>query len=489
MAQWRMWILGAAFVLAVGATAIGSENEPFEQFVEALASIREPIRWAAGSAAFGMRFTIAGYLKIGAFEVLELLEGAIDPETGEERVPWRHSSWQPWTGPGVRSTVSDLDFSNDAWDGIMETVNELIEPGTSISGLRESWALLGDMLRLASDAAHRAAYSDVDPEDMRDSLLTAYALLQLSHEYVRSMSELLGLEISVEPGESIQAAIDQAIPGTRISIIAGTYRETLEITKSITLTGGGWLDYVDAEQSYDSSVEPVASQAAILVHSEEPIDVTIDGLAIRHTELGVSVGGEARLALQNVNIRDAVTGIHVADRAKLTLEDCWFDENGVVLIAEGESLVQLDDCRIDGSTDPVASIVIRESALVAMEQTWIQRGEGSGILVSGTGSLTFANGFLSGNRGDGIVLADQASLHLTDTFFYSNGGLAVRALSDACPSSETLPYGAFTGTITGFGNSIGERASALHEEQVTCPEELEALLEAFAEDEIDSDGD
>jgi len=45
--------------------------------------------------------------------------------------------------------------------------------------------------------------------------------------------------INVAPGDSIQAAVDSAQPGDTIRLAAGTFRESVEITKSITIIGAG----------------------------------------------------------------------------------------------------------------------------------------------------------------------------------------------------------------------------------------------------------
>lgn len=48
-----------------------------------------------------------------------------------------------------------------------------------------------------------------------------------------------GATITVSPGESIQAAIDAASPWDTIEVQSGTYRESVNVTKSLTLKGIG----------------------------------------------------------------------------------------------------------------------------------------------------------------------------------------------------------------------------------------------------------
>ena len=51
--------------------------------------------------------------------------------------------------------------------------------------------------------------------------------------------QLIRNTIVVRPGDSIQAAIDRAKPGTRIYVLAGTYRELSDPTNALTITKNG----------------------------------------------------------------------------------------------------------------------------------------------------------------------------------------------------------------------------------------------------------
>src|SRR3954471_22805157 len=57
--------------------------------------------------------------------------------------------------------------------------------------------------------------------------------------FVLPSAAAYGATISVAPGHSIQAAVNAAHPGDTIQVAAGTYHESVEVTKSLNFVGAG----------------------------------------------------------------------------------------------------------------------------------------------------------------------------------------------------------------------------------------------------------
>jgi nitrous oxidase accessory protein len=72
--------------------------------------------------------------------------------------------------------------------------------------------------------------------------------------------------ITVNPGESIQAAIEKASPGDIIEVKSGTYKEGIEVTKTLTIVGidsGEGMPAIETEGLIDSAVYLVADRCQL----------------------------------------------------------------------------------------------------------------------------------------------------------------------------------------------------------------------------------
>jgi parallel beta-helix repeat protein len=82
--------------------------------------------------------------------------------------------------------------------------------------------------------------------------------------------------INVTPGQSIQAAVDAAQPGDTVHVAAGTYRESIEVTKSINIVGAGQRATILVPPS-----SPPTTQSTFCFDPSSPTE--FDGMCIHGT--------------------------------------------------------------------------------------------------------------------------------------------------------------------------------------------------------------
>ena len=57
--------------------------------------------------------------------------------------------------------------------------------------------------------------------------------------FFSSVTKVFAAAVTVSPGQSIQNAVNSAANGDIITVLPGTYNETVKVTKSVTIAGGG----------------------------------------------------------------------------------------------------------------------------------------------------------------------------------------------------------------------------------------------------------
>ena len=230
------------------------------------------------------------------------------------------------------------------------------------------------------------------------------------------------------PSLSIQALIDEAAPGTTVTIPSGTYRENLSISKSIVLVG-------ELDDSGGAKVIGTDDgEAAIEIRGD--VDVTLRNIAITRSKgTGVSTATSARVTLENIQATDCASGgLSVRDQSAVVATDCEFsesDRNGITITGDGQ--LEATDCLLEASAASGLAAVTR--GLVALTSCVIQNNGETGLEVGGESTLTFrlvtiadngsgeptgerifvtAGSALTSQNGSGIWIREDASILLED---------------------------------------------------------------------------
>jgi parallel beta-helix repeat protein len=248
--------------------------------------------------------------------------------------------------------------------------------------------------------------------------------------------------IWVEPGDSIQEAIDRVPEGGIVRLRPGHYAENLIINKSLTLVGAGREKTVikSAQEGY-----PV-----VWVESDSKIEVVLAGLKITEAygycaveepewicPYGLLVRGQAQVTLTNSQVSDNEGGLFVWDSAQVTLENSTVAENEWSLVVLHSAQVSLTNSTVSGNGSD--GLKVGDSARVTIE-----------------GSLIEDNGTREECRDDwicnGILVWDNAHVELRHTTIRNNTDWGIAALLRECGYG----YDDFEGTVLweGRGNEI-----------------------------------
>jgi hypothetical protein len=155
-----------------------------------------------------------------------------------------------------------------------------------------------------------------------------------------------GIEVRVEEGQSIQDAIDFAMPGTRIVIQPGTYVENLTLNKSIELVAA------------TSERGDVVIRGGIKVTSPREQDpslyeITVQGLSIEPGETPAYAG--VSISSHNVRLVECIIhgflfyGVFISYGNNVTLSHCTISHNQGVGVLARYGTLDISHCEIWGN--------------------------------------------------------------------------------------------------------------------------------------------
>ena len=232
------------------------------------------------------------------------------------------------------------------------------------------------------------------------------------------------VEVWVEAGESIQAAIDRAEPGTVILLtgqVGHPWRENLIIDKSITLRGQGDRSVIEGGTS-------AGLGAAILIESTERIVVELEGITVKGGDiLIVQISGSAKATLTNCIVSEPGdrfgTGIEIRDFAQASISDCTVSKS-------------------------FRGIVFGNSTLVTINNSLISQNEMSGIVLDGFAQVTITNSTIKDSV-YGIGLSDSTQATLVNNTISENERYSI-SLYQKREDIEGVDMSGFPDTFAGY---------------------------------------
>ncbi len=277
--------------------------------------------------------------------------------------------------------------------------------------------------------------------------------------------------ITVQPGESIQAAIDAAPEGAVICLVEGEWSENLTIGKDLTLRTEGPARAVIRGKERDQAVVGIntpGSGEAVRVKVE---NITILGARGVNQGFGILAESSSFLEIEGSTIAgNDAAGIWLSDTAQAMVTDCTIYGNHTGISFGHAAQAWIANCALSGNYD--------------------------GIMLWGSGQATITHCTVSENWGTGIWLGDDAQAKITDCTVSENGGTGIRFWASAQATiegnriSSNGHFGvalderpcldrsdAFTGYLIGKGNVIaGPSADDRRAEAAVCPDELAFLM-------------
>jgi len=304
--------------------------------------------------------------------------------------------------------------------------------------------------------------------------------------------------IFVQPGESIQAAIDRAPDGAVICLSEGTWKENIAIEKSLTLRGQG------AEKTVINGVKE-GYPVVWITSSDKATQTRIAGLTISEAKggctdtdkgicaYGMLIQGRAQVTISSCTISENGEGIDLWDSARAEVSDSIISRNeGIGIRVKGSSQADITSSTVSGN---LFGIGLEESAKARItrstifENTWVgiwlwesvqAEITGStisenhdGIQLRGSAQAKITASTISGNRWVGIMLWDETRAIIEENEIINNVGYGVALRQWPC----FFTFKVFSGHVSGRANTIpGPAEPDGNGKGAVCPSELNFLM-------------
>jgi len=250
-------------------------------------------------------------------------------------------------------------------------------------------------------------------------------------------------QVTVAPGESIQAAIDAVAEGGTVFVEAGEYEESLTIARSVKLVPA--LDDASDQDTRGVSIMGRLGDVLISIAGAEPIDVEISGITLQGGSQGIIAENDATVHLNDVMFVDLGTALSAYWGASADAEECIFSGNVSAVRAGASASCTLIRSVVEHCTTGDAGIGVQDA------------------ITAWCSDLTLIDCVIQDNEGNGVVLGggEESRLHMVNCDLIRNAYGLELVFGGCNPGDEdweapTSLYDKSHGTISGWGNRIPE---------------------------------
>jgi len=269
--------------------------------------------------------------------------------------------------------------------------------------------------------------------------------------------------ITVQPGESIQAAIDACPEGAVICLADGGWEENITITKSLTLVGGGPDRSGIAGHARGIPVIRIDGAAAITVtvanlSVRDAVGGTQECVSVYPQQAqticadGIAVMGHATAAMENITVTGSGRmGVYATDYSTVSLRSCHISGSGRIGLFVRRYAVGTAESTIITNNNEGA--MVADSASLTLVSCEVTGSHSYGLYAGGQPTCVLRNCTVARNGNNGIALADSPQLTLTATSVTENTGWGVLKLTFPLPYRGVLSIDAASDLT---GNQLGE---------------------------------
>lgn len=231
--------------------------------------------------------------------------------------------------------------------------------------------------------------------------------------------------ITLRPGESLQEAIDRAPAGAVICLPAGTWTESIRITKPVSLRGAGpGKTKVRGAQHGQPVVwiGPLADDGARIVLA----GISFGGASgPREGAHGLRVEGAAVVEIERCDFSANVgSAVFLRDTAHVTIRNSTVSNNLAYGVeAQDQARATLTASAICGNRS--GGVWLSGTARLELAATTVSGSEGHGLWVRDSSELVATDATITNCEGHGIVVRDRASAHLTGCTISSHKDIGI----------------------------------------------------------------